>query len=106
LPQQQAEYLAEAWQHIRLDWPWVQVATVWNLSQGIPPADEMAGYSLLSVDGNPKPAYRALADLLAGDGGDGSEAWVDRMMTNWRKAQPEEIPILAADEIVHLGDNQ
>jgi hypothetical protein len=105
-PQQQADYLTGAWQYIRSAWPWVQVVTVWNLSQGLAAADEMAGYSLLFTDGSPKPAYLALADLLAGDGGDGTSAWVDRMMTTWRKAQRQEVPILAADEIVHLGDDQ
>jgi polysaccharide biosynthesis protein PslG len=105
-PQQQADYLMGAWQHIRREWPWVQVATVWNLSQGLPPTDEMAGYSLLSADGSPKQAYHRLADLFAGDGGDGSGAWVDRIMTGSKKAQPVEVPILATDETVHLGDNQ
>jgi GH35 family endo-1,4-beta-xylanase len=105
-PQRQADYLVEAWQHIKREWPWVQVATVWNLSQALPSTDEMAGYSLLSADGSPKPAYHALADLLAEDGSEGLEAWADRIMTTWRKVQPGEVPILAADEIVHLGDNQ
>ena len=59
--EQQADYLAGAWRYIRREWPWVRVATVWNLSQGLPSADEMAGYSLLAADGSPKPAYHVLA---------------------------------------------
>jgi hypothetical protein len=105
-PRQQADYLMGAWQHIRQEWPWVQVVTVWNLSQGLLPADEMAGYSLLSPDGSPKPAYQALADLFAGDGGEGLDAWADRITRTWGRPQPGEIPILAADEIVHVGDDQ
>ena len=65
--EQQADYLAGAWRYIRREWPWVRVATVWNLSRGLPSTDEMAGYSLLDRNGSPKPAYHALADLFAAD---------------------------------------
>ena len=32
--------------------------------------------------------------------------WIERLSAAWRKAQSATIPILAADEVVHLGDNQ
>jgi hypothetical protein len=104
--EQQADYLTRAWQHIKREWPWVRVATVWNLSQGLSPTDEMAGFSLLNRDGSPKLAYLALADLFAADRGDRSDGWFERLLAAWQKAQPAEIPILATDEVVHLGDNQ
>lgn len=104
--EQQADYLAQAWQHIRRAWPWVRVATVWNLSQGLPSTDEMAGYSLLNGDGSPKPAYRVLADLFVANRDDGLDDWVARGWAATKRTGETEVPILAADEIVHLGDNQ
>jgi len=32
--------------------------------------------------------------------------WIERLPALWRKALITDIPILAADETVHLGDNQ
>jgi GH35 family endo-1,4-beta-xylanase len=104
--QQQSDYLTGAWQYIGSTWPWVQVATVWNLSSGLSPVDEMAGYSLLQQDGSPKPAYEALADLLAGQSGSGHQGWVERLAAAWRRPQEAEVSILAAEEIVHVGDDQ
>lgn len=104
--EQQASFLAEAWQHIKADWPWVRVATVWNLSRGLPATDEMASYSLLAADGSPRPAYRVMRDLLAEEPHGRWTDWIARLPALWRKALVAEIPILAADEIVHLGDNQ
>ncbi len=104
--EQQADYLAGAWQYIRREWPWVRVATVWNLSRGLPSTDEMAGYSLLDRNGSPKPAYRALADLFAADRDDALDHWIEHKWAAARRTEETEIPILAADEIVHLGDNQ
>jgi GH35 family endo-1,4-beta-xylanase len=71
--EQQAEYLTRAWRYIGREWPWVRMVTVWNLSQGLPASDEMAGYSLLQGDGTPKPAYRALSDLLQKDQNEDSD---------------------------------
>jgi polysaccharide biosynthesis protein PslG len=103
-PEAQAGYLVDAWRHIRERWPWVQVATVWNLSRGLPPADEMAGYSLLDRDGDPKPAYHALANLFAARSAD--EAPVAAARTTGRETAAAEVQILAADEVIHLGDDQ
>ncbi len=105
-PEQQAAYLMEAWRLIAEEWPWVQVLTIWNLSQGLPAGDEMAGYSLLAADGHPKPAYDAMRALLTAERGPGAADWIECLTKAWRRAQIAEIPILAADEIVHLGDNQ
>lgn len=102
-PEQQAAHLTAAAEIIR-KWPWVQVMTVWNLSAGLPADDEMAGYSLLAADGRPKPAYDALRTLLAG--GMHSETAAASAIPPSSGQQPAEIAILAADEVVHLGDNQ
>ncbi len=104
--EQQADYLARAWQHIGRTWPWVRVATVWNLSQGLPSTDEMAGYSLLNSDGSPKPVYHALAALFATTRDDALDNWVERRSAAANLVGETVVPILAADEVVHLGDNQ
>ncbi len=103
---QQADYLMQAWRQIKQEWPWVQMATVWNLSHNLPATDEMAGYSLLATDGSPRPAYHAMRFLLATDGQRLMERWLGRLPTIDRTAPPGEITILAPDEVVHLGDNQ
>ena len=104
--EQQASYLAATWQQIKAGWPWVRMVTVWNLSRDLAATDEMGGYSLLAADGSPRPAYDAMAGLL---GRELRGAFRDRnehLLFLWPKAPQAEIPILAADEVVHLGDNQ
>jgi hypothetical protein len=100
-PQQQADYLVGAWQRIQREWKWARVVTIWNLSRGLPAANEMAGYSLLNEDGKPKPAYSALCVAL-------NTRWrqqMSRLANRAARVDPSPIPILAADETVHLGDN-
>jgi hypothetical protein len=104
--EQQASYLAQAWQQISRQWPWVRMVTVWNLSQGLPAANEMAGYSLLASDGEPRPAYETMRTLLLAQKDWSMMDWIERLSSAWKKPVATEIPILAADEIVHLGDNQ
>jgi polysaccharide biosynthesis protein PslG len=104
--EQQAGYLAQAWQQIKLQWPWVRVVTVWNLSRGLSPDNEMAGYSLLNADGSPKLAYDVMRGLLAAEKDQGAVDAAGRLPAAGKKAGAKEIPILAADEIAHLGDNQ
>ncbi|MEW5719167.1 MAG: glycosyl hydrolase [Chloroflexota bacterium] len=98
-PQQQADYLSRAWQRVAREWDWVHVATIWNLSHGA--VNEMAGYSLLNEDGKPKPAYNALRVELDARWNQRLARWANRVT----RVDPTPIPILAADEIVHLGDN-
>ena len=64
-PQEQADYLARAWNKAQTELPWLHVFTVWNLGQDLPEQDEKAGYSLLDEDGLPKPAYGALKEAFA-----------------------------------------
>jgi GH35 family endo-1,4-beta-xylanase len=106
-PQQQADYLAGAWRRALTDeMAWVQVFTVWNLSQGLPPTDEMAGYSLLDESGEPKPAYHALQAELNRRWSHRLARWVDRAQASLLGPVPSVVPILAADEAVHLGDSE
>jgi hypothetical protein len=108
-PQQQADYLKEAWRQARREWPWLQVFTVWNLSQGPrpePATDEMAGYSLLDESGEPKPAYQALQMELNRRWGHRLTRWMDRTRTSLLGPVPSVVTILAADEAVHLGDSE
>jgi hypothetical protein len=105
-PSQQAEYLAGAWRKVQREWPWVEVFTVWNLSQGLPPKSEMAGYSLLEGSGEPRPAYHALRAEL-GRRWRGRLVRFERWLWGWLPgSMPATIPILAADEAVHLGDSE
>jgi hypothetical protein len=105
-PQQQADYLTGAWRRAQREWPWLQVFTVWNLSQGLPPTDEMAGYSLLGESGEPKPAYHALWAELNRRWGHRLARWVDRTQAALLDPVPSVVTILAADEAVHLGDSE
>jgi hypothetical protein len=104
-PQQQADYLTGAWRRARREWPWLQMLTVWNLSQGLPPTDEKAGYSLLDASGE-KPAYHALRAELNRRWGHRLARWVDRTQAALLDPVPSVVTILAADEAVHLGDSE
>jgi hypothetical protein len=92
---QQADYLAEALQIIRRDWPWVELVTVWNVS---PPgeADPFGGYSLLDEAGQPRPVYRAWQQAA------GSRA--ERGLPIIPAEPHNPVTILARDAIIHLGD--
>jgi photosystem II stability/assembly factor-like uncharacterized protein len=104
-PQRQADYLVRAWEMAGTAFPTLEVWTVWNLSAGLPPEDEMAGYSLLAQDGRPKPAFAALQRALdsTADRRPEFDLWAvaDRLLT---RAAP--VPILAPDAEVHLGDSE
>jgi len=106
-PQQQADYLTDAWRRALTDeMAWLQVFTVWNLSQGLPPTDEMAGYSLLGESGEPKPAYHTLRTEFNRRWGHRLARWVDRTQASLLGPVPSVVTILAADEAVHLGDSE
>jgi hypothetical protein len=129
-PQQQADYLTGAWHRARREWLWLQVFTVWNLSQGsrpepgpepvegavegpvlskvegLPPTDEKAGYSLLDESGEPKPAYHALRMELNRRWGHRLARWANRTQAALLEGVPSVVTILAADEAVHLGDSE
>lgn len=68
--EQQAAYLVGACERVRREWPWVTMFTVWNLCYGLPPAHEMSGYSLVTPDLTPRPAYRAVQAWLAAQRGE------------------------------------
>jgi len=104
--EQQADYLMRAWQYIGSQWPWAELMTVWNLSRDLPARDEMSGYSLLNHDGSPKPAYHALAKLFAESGDDGAGNGLGLKTKPGKHDADSEISIVAADEVIHLGDNQ
>jgi hypothetical protein len=63
-PEAQADYLAGAFEHVRRRWPWVEMLAVWNLSYGQALDDavgaEMAGFSVVYPDLNPRLAYYVL----------------------------------------------
>jgi hypothetical protein len=92
---QQAAYLVDSLNIIRRDWPWVQLVTVWNLSRPTPD-NPFGGYSLLDSDGQPRPAYKAWRQAA------GSHA--DRATFQEAEQQPNLVPILGRDSIIHLGD--
>jgi hypothetical protein len=94
--EQQARYLVSAFEQAAREWPWLERIAVWNLSSGLAAEDEMRGYSILAADGTPKPAYRALAEMVgpreSTTGQDGRQD----------VAQPVEI--LAPDVAIRLSD--
>jgi GH35 family endo-1,4-beta-xylanase len=92
---QQAAYLVEALELVRQNWPWVELVTVWNLSQP-GPDDPFGGFSLFDPTGQVRPAYGA---------------WRQAVAALNQRAAPERVieahnpvAILGEDVIIHLGD--
>ncbi len=61
---EQSRYLVGAVEQASQDWPWLKRIAVWNMSAGLLDGDERRGYSILTNNGRPKPAYEALAEML------------------------------------------
>ncbi|MGD9147802.1 MAG: hypothetical protein PVI80_19710 [Anaerolineae bacterium] len=72
---EQSRYLVGALEQASQDWPWLERIAVWNMSAGLPDGDERRGYSILTEDGTPKPAYEALAAML----GEGASERVEHL---------------------------
>jgi hypothetical protein len=66
-PELQAQYLVRAYEIIRTEWHWVEVAIVWHLNTAAfgPDPSGFANFSLTDADGDPGPAYKAIAGLVA-----------------------------------------
>lgn len=95
--EQQATYLVDALGLIRRDWPWVELVTVWNLSQPVA-GDPFGGYSFLDSSGQPRPVYEAWRQAA------GSR--MERGVPVSSRTEPHNpVPILAEDVIIHLGDS-
>jgi len=62
---EQADYLVRSLEKIRSDYPWVELITVWNM--GGEASSEWGGYSLLELDGSPRPAYYALQEYVTSE---------------------------------------
>jgi hypothetical protein len=95
--EQQATYLADALALIRRDWPWVELVTVWNLSQPTP-GNPFGGYSLLDSSGQPRLAYEAWRQAAGSRAKHGVPA-----ISQAESHNP--VSILAEDVIIHLGDS-
>jgi polysaccharide biosynthesis protein PslG len=95
-PEQQAEYLLDAFQIARQQWPWLALMTVWNVGGENDP--EWQGYSLLQPDGQPRAAYYAL------------QKWLQDAHPTAVRGEPappaDRYQVLAADVTVHLGDTE
>lgn len=98
--EQQAAYLVQALDIIRQQWPWVELITIWNLSQ-VEPDDPFGGYSLLDAGGDPRPAYYAWQQAVPSR----QERKVQPVANTGRAAKKTVVPILAEDVLVHLGDS-
>jgi hypothetical protein len=87
---------------VRREWPWVELVTVWNLSQP-EPGDAFGGYSLIDLTGEPRPAYDMWRQAV---GSKKLEAkGRDPSVQSTPVAEAQVVPILAEDMIVHLGDS-
>lgn len=64
---QQADYLTRAFAYADANWPWMEVMIVSNLDFSTLPwyqtCDPLRWFSVLAEDGNPRPAYTALAQM-------------------------------------------
>lgn len=94
---QQADYLVGALERIRAEWPWVELVTVWNLGGEDHP--DWGGYSLLEVDGSPRPAYRALQVVALARNRPPRD-------DSPPAPSPQRYQVLAEDAVIHLGDNR
>ena len=103
--EQQAAYLTGAVNQVRSQWPWVELLTIWNLSQP-DPGDPFGGYSLIGPDGTPRPAYKALRRVTPNQrsGAQGSRIVAGGRLLG-RRDQSVVVQVLAEDAIVHLGDS-
>ncbi|HEX3721917.1 MAG TPA: hypothetical protein VHV31_03955 [Nitrolancea sp.] len=61
-PQDQADYLVQAFQYARKNWPWATGMFVWNLNYSVvvPPTDEKYPWAVINSDWSARPAYTAL----------------------------------------------
>jgi len=59
---EQAAYLAGAFERVRREWPWIEMFTVWNLSYTSLDA-EMQGFSIIESDRAPRPAFHMIPQL-------------------------------------------
>ena len=92
--EEQSQYLVGAVEQATQDWPWLERVAVWNISAGLPDGDERRGYSILTDEGTPKPAYRALANLLG----------EQQATTVKKQAGSDRVEILAPDVVIRLSD--
>jgi len=93
--QQQADYLVDALQIIRRDWPWVELVTVWNLSRA-EPGHPFGGYSLFDSQGQPRPAFAAWQQA--------ADSRSERGIGVAARRQHNPVAILGGDVKIHLGD--
>ena len=96
--EEQSRYLVNVFEQAGAEWPWLERIAVWNLSQGLAAEDEKRGYSILTSDGTPKPAFHALAELARKQGNKVPEEPRDR------RAATLPIEILAPDVAIRLSD--
>jgi hypothetical protein len=93
--EQQAAYLAGAFQRAREQWPWLERMVVWNLSVGLEPDDEKRGYSIVGDGYRPRAAYEALAAMPKAAGLE---------TTTVPRSRGGVVEILARDVAIRLGD--
>jgi len=98
--EEQAAYLVGAFERAEGEWPWLSLICVWNLSAGLPPDDEMQGYSIVGKEYSPRPAYEALKALPK------RGKWMALLWPAWLEfgKVESEYQILAPDVVVRLGD--
>ena len=96
--EEQSRYLVSAFERAAEEWPWLERIAVWNLSRDLLAEDEKRGYSILSADGTPKPAFHALAELAQKQGITAPEE------PNGQRADPLPVEILASDVMIRLSD--
>ena len=68
----QARYIARAFEIMRTEWDWVEVAMVWNLNAAGygEPDNPFSGFSVTNAEGSPRPAYDAIIDMVTSWEGD------------------------------------
>ena len=99
---QQAQWLARAYEIARAQMPFVDLFTVWNLTRAAVAPQDQAGFSLLRADGTFKPAYATVQAMP-------KSSVVTAVSANLTSlfdvpARVSAFPILTRDAAIHLGD--
>lgn len=103
----QASWIARAFEITREQLPYVEMFGVWNLTRDMPrtaDAFELSGYSLVHPDGSFKPAYSAIRAMQKGSPAATFAASIQSSFAT-PSAQTRFV-ILARDTPVHLGDSE
>lgn len=99
---QHAQWLPRAYEIARAQMPFVDLFTVWNLTRTAVSPEDQVGYSLLRADGTQKPAYATVQAMPKSSVA--ATVGADLASLFDAPTRASAFPILARDDVIHLGD--